>query len=324
MQLLSTTLLYLPDSPSLRFLPEGPYPRGDHQFSWVAIQHGPESVVGSINVYDWLTKTNVSYELPGRPGFAFSTDQGNFVAGCERTIGIYSPVEGSWKPIAQGIDADRDGTVINDGVTWDGNLIFGTKDLEFKTKKAGLYLWRGIDQKLFRLRDDQICSNGKCILDATDSHVTLLDIDTPTKKVVRYEIDLKLGQILSQQTVVDLVTDQAFPDGMTMTPDRKSIVVSLYNPNPVRMGRTVQYSIATGAVEQTWETERSPQATCPQLILWEGTVWLIITTAVEHMSPERQIESKQAGGLFVAATDFHATPAEMRKLTPVFVEPANL
>ena len=319
----TTQVLFSPDSSALRFLPEGPYPIGDGKFSWVAIQHGPEEKSGSINVFDLNTNQNQSHPLPGRPGFAFPTDQGNFVVGCERSIGIFNPEKGSLEILVDEIDSDCDGTIVNDGVTWDGNLIFGTKDLEFKTKKAGLYFWRGSDRKLFRLRSDQICSNGKVVLPVDENHIDLLDIDTPTKKVMSYRIDILEGKIVSERTVVDLQDDIAFPDGMTMNLSGTSVIISLYNPNAASFGRTVQYSIATGQVEETWQTLESPQATCPQLVYWRGRVWMIITTAVEHMPTERRGESKEAGSLFLAETDFKYDEEALRRLTPVFQEPRH-
>ena len=321
MELRTTELLYLPPTDALRFLPEGPYPMGGDRFSWVAIQHGPNANVGSIHVFDLNTKTDVAYELPGRPGFAFATDKGNFVVGCERSIGIYSPTSKSFAAFIEGIDSDCSGTIVNDGVTWDGNLIFGTKDLEYRTKKAGLYFWRRRDSKLFRLRSDQICSNGKCVVHVEPGHIELLDIDTPTRKVVAYRINTERGEIESERVVVDLSEDTGMPDGMTATLDGKSIIVSLYNPNPAALGRTVQYSIADGSTEQVWQTIGSPQATCPQLIFWKGRVWIIVPTAVEHMPTERRMDSPTAGGLFLGETDFEVNENAFGRLTQPFVEP---
>jgi sugar lactone lactonase YvrE len=316
------TLLYLPADAALRFLPEGPYPSGPDQFSWVAIQHGAESRVGSIQVFDVSTSTNQSYPLPGRPGFAFRTDRGNFVVGCERTIAIYHPQDGSMTTLAEGIDADVSGTIINDGLTWDGNLLFGCKDLEFATKKAGLYFWRGSDRRLFKLRGDQICSNGKCIAAKGEGWVDLLDIDTPTKSVVRYRIDIEAGKIVSETKVVDLTSDPAFPDGMTMSLDGESVIISLYNPNPAAFGRTIQVRLKDQAVVAEWRTPASPQATCPQWFVdSQDSLWLIITTAVEHMPSERQAEAKNAGALFAVPFGKLADQTAYNSLTQPFVEP---
>ena len=138
--------------------------------------------------------------------------------------------------------------------------------------------------------------------------------------MVVYRINTELGQIESERIVVDLSNDPGVPDGMTMTLDGKSIIVALYNPNAAAFGRTVQYSIASGEIEQEWQTIGSPQATCPQLIAGEGRVWLVVTTAVEHMPIERRSDSPQAGSLFLGQTDIVFDEAAYRRLTQVFIE----
>jgi sugar lactone lactonase YvrE len=197
-------LLYLPESPEVRFLPEGPTALGGGMFSWVAIQHGPEAVTGSLNVFDLKTGRNQQFNLPGRPGFAKPTQQeGVFVVGCERSLGIFRVSDQSWQVICEGIDSGVDNTIINDGTCFGDNLVFGCKDLDFKTKKAGLYLFRGRDKRLVQLRSDQICSNGKDVISSGDG-LHLIDIDSPTRKVVRYRLDTQAGQLSDCQTIIDL------------------------------------------------------------------------------------------------------------------------
>lgn len=303
-------LLYLPPTEEMRFLPEGPTALGDGRFSWVAIQHGPESRTGSLNVFDLSSRQNESYPLPGRPGFAKPTrSQGVFVVGCEREIGLLNTEDHAWQVLVSGIDSQVSNTIINDGTCFGDNLVFGTKDLEFATPKAGLYLYRGFDGRLFRLRSDQICSNGKEVLPIGD-HLYLLDIDSPTRRVVKYRLDLQLGTVHDCQTVIDLSDLDGVPDGMVLTPDDQSAIISLYNPNPADFGETRQYSLLDGSLEAVWRTPLSPQATCPLLIDHpDGSVKLIITTAVEFMPRERRLESPNAGGIFVADTPFHQAPA---------------
>ena len=273
-----------------------------------------------MNVYNFSRKENTTYPLPGRPGFGFATDKGNFVVGCDRTVGIFSPHDNSFLPFLEGIDSHVSGTVINDGLTWNGNLVFGTKDLEFKTKKAGLYFWRGADKKLFQLRDDQVCSNGKCIVSEGEGWIELLDIDSPTRCVMRYKIDLEAGKIVSESIAVDLRQDEAVPDGMTLSLDGKSVIISLYNPNPAEFGRTIQVSLSSGQVEYEWRTPKSPQATCPQWFVFQDELLLIITTAVEHMPSNRQLESNQAGALFAVPFGKIHDRASYDKLTQPFLE----
>ena len=314
------SLLYTPPEESLRFLPEGPYPIDQDRFSWVAIQHGPNAKTGSVNVYDFRTGVNHTYALPGRPGFAFPTDRGNFVVGCERSLGIYSIADGSFQPFVTSVDSDVEGTIINDGVISEGNLIFGTKDLEFKTKKAGLYLWRRSDRKLIRLRNDQICSNGKVVRSLGGGVIELLDIDSPTRKVVAYRINVERGVIESERVALDLKDQVGVPDGMTSTLDGKGVIISLYNPDPAPYGRTIQVNLETQQVEREWQTEGSPQATCPQWVNRGGSVTLLVTTAVENMPSERRSAALNSGSLFAVGTDQLWADDILGSLTPTFQE----
>jgi len=297
------TPLSVPDTDALRFLPEGPIPLADSRFSWVGIQHGHDATEGSLNLYDIAKDQNESYDLPGRPGFAIpcnSTD--TFVVGCERSLGIYKTSDHSWRPFCEGIDADVDNTIINDGMAHEDNLIFGTKDLEFATKKAGLYLYRGSDGKLIRLRDDQICSNGKAII-ADGDGLTLIDIDSPTRQIVRYRIDIAAGTLSEAEVVIDFAGDRAVPDGAILTPDQLGIIVSMFCPEVADHGETRLYDRSTGELQCVWQTPGSPQNTCPALVRHDGAIKLIITTAVENMSQSDQQKCPNAGQLFIADTD---------------------
>lgn len=306
------TALSIPDTEALRFLPEGPAPLGPNGWlSWVAIQHGEDSTRGSINLLDLSTQTNRTYELPGRPGFAFACAGSTsgalptrFVAGVERSLGIFDITNQSWSPFCEGIDSDVENTIINDGVIWEDNLIFGTKDLTFSEKKAGLYLYRGRDQTLIRLRNDQVCSNGKMVHADESGAFKLIDIDTPTKTVVQYDLDIAAGTIGEPEVVVDLTSDNGFPDGAILTPDGSGIIVSIYLPDPAEYGQTRLYDRMTGQLRCVWRTANSPQNTCPGLVMHQGRVELLITTAVERMSAENRSQSTNAGRLFLADTDF--------------------
>jgi sugar lactone lactonase YvrE len=311
MKIINAELLFLPPTTEQRFLPEGPTALGAGRFSWVAIQHGADANVGSLNIFDIHSGHNQQFALPGRPGFAKPTTKPNvFVIGCERSIGLFDIQDGSWQVLVDGVDADVSNTIINDGTVYGSNLVFGTKDLEFKTPKAGLYLYRGSDRRLIRLRDDQICSNGKDVVDSGDGGLMLIDIDSPTRKVVRYRLDIEQGTLSEAETIVDLSHANGVPDGMVLTPDEQSMIISFYNPDPAPVGETRQYSLMNGELEQIWQTPHSPQNTCPLLLETpEGSVKLIITTAVEHMPIERQADSPNAGGLFIGDTQFRSSPA---------------
>ena len=111
-----TEVLYPTLTPELRFLPEGPYPVAADCFSWVAIQHGPDDEFGSLNLFDLKENRNESYELMGRPGFAFPASSPNvFVIGMERTLGLISLPYRQVVSLAENVDRDVAGTIINEG-----------------------------------------------------------------------------------------------------------------------------------------------------------------------------------------------------------------
>ncbi|MCX7386294.1 MAG: SMP-30/gluconolactonase/LRE family protein [Planctomycetales bacterium] len=318
MQIIDTEILFRPDSAAVRFLPEGPYALPDGRMSWVGIQHGADATTGSINLLNLQNGVNEFFPLPGRPGFAFPTNQpGVFVTGFERSVGLYDTRLATWHPFITGLDSHVSNTIINDAVLFEGSLIFGLKELEFKTKKAGLYLWRRRDHAVIQLRSDQICSNGKAIVRNTDDSLTLFDIDSPSKQIIRCRLDIEAGTVSDISVVVDLTSEEVFPDGMILTPDHRSLIVALYDPANPKAGAARQYNISTGTLETIWMCPGSPRVTCPQLIVHQGRVRLVLTTAVEHMPLEQQASHPNAGCLFIGDTAFSSIGDQ-----PVFEVPA--
>lgn len=314
----STTcdVLFRPDTDALRFLPEGPYQIDADRFSWVGIQHGADSTVGSVNVYDMKTNSNRSFDLPGRPGFAFPTNHdGVYVCGVERSVGLFDTSSGEFTVLADNVDANVDNTIINDGLVFANGLIFGCKELEFKTKKAGLY-WMDSGLTLSQLRSDQICSNGKALLNDDSENVQLIDIDSPSKQIVRIDVNLKTAEIQREEVVVDLTAEEVFPDGLILTPDRKSLIVALYDPGDPEAGAARQYCIETGLLEHTWYCPGSPRVTCPQLISRQGVIMLLLTTAVEHMEADQQSRHSNAGCLFIGETQFKEVSHQPKYFIP--------
>ena len=304
MQQNEASVLFRPDSDALRFLPECPSPCGPNRFSWIAIQHAAQSTTGSLNQFDLATRENTSQPLDGRPGFAFATDREHvFVIGIERQVRLFDMRSSQWSTLCDGIDRDVTGTIINDGVVFDGGLVFGCKDLQFKEKKAGLYLWRRSDRMLVQLRCDQICSNGKAISHQA-GQLVLFDIDSPTKTVVAYPLDVEGGAIGEARTVIDMRDGEAVPDGMILTPDAQSVIVAMYHPGNVATGEARQYNINSGELEAVWKTDRSPRVTCPQLVEFGGRIKLILTTAVEGMPANQLARNENGGCIFIADTPF--------------------
>jgi sugar lactone lactonase YvrE len=219
----------------------------------------------------------------------------------EREVVVYDIRSGDSVPFVKGmIDHRVNGTIINDGEFFEEGILFGCKDLQFKEAKAGLYLWRRSDGTLHLLRNDQICSNGKVLIGG-DGQYRVFDIDSPTKQVVEYQLDVEAATLEKQRVVVDLSDGGVFPDGMIASPDGTRLIVALYNPTDAP-GEARQYVIETGELERVWRVPKSPQVTCPQLVAVDSQWKLFLTTAVEHMSADRQVQHSAAGSLFLADT----------------------
>lgn len=298
------TILLTPESEDLRFLPEGPYRNPNGLLSWVSIQHGKDSTVGAVNLLNLQTGENKTCHHPGRPGFAFPTDRdGVFVVGAEHSLWLFDTNSGESNPFIDGVDEGVTGTVVNDGLCYDGHLIFGVKDLAFKEHKGGLYLLRRGETQLVKLDNTQLCSNGKFVIADAGSH-TLFDIDTPTQKITACDIDFVAGKRGELRTIVDLTDGDVYPDGMIATPDEKSLIVAMFNPHDATVGEARQYGIASGELEAVWQTPGSPRVTCPQLIEHDGAIKLVLTTADEGMESDLRAKNPNAGCLFIADTDF--------------------
>ena len=130
MQTIETEILYRPESAALRFLPEGPFQLSYGRMSWVGIQHGADSKTSSINILNLATGHNESFALPGRPGFAFPTEQaGVFVTGFERSVGLFDTRTSTWKPFRTNVDSVVSNTISNYAVVDYRNLISGFREV---------------------------------------------------------------------------------------------------------------------------------------------------------------------------------------------------
>lgn len=304
MKTIEAKVCFTPATDELRFLTEGPYRAADGKLSWVAIQHGKDATVGSLNIVDLASGENKNVPLPGRPGFAFPTSKANhYVVGMERQVALVNIENGAVETLAGGVDSAVDNTIINDGMVYGDYLIFGCKELEFKTKKAGLYLLKP-DRSLVQLANDQICSNGKAIRKEADGTLRFFDICSTSQQIVSWAIDLEAGKLTDRKVVVDLTNEEVFPDGQILTPDEQSLIVAIFNPGDADLGEARQYNIASGELETVWTCPASPRVTCPQLVEHEGKIGLLLTTADEGMEPELRGKSKNAGCLFIGETDF--------------------
>lgn len=305
-------LFFTPENEKFRFLPEGPlpldpatWPEKGNWMAWVAIQHGQQSTTGSLNILNLDTRENKNIALPGRPGFVAETNiPGLLMVGMEREIVLVDceNAESAVTHTSMQITPNPH-TIINDGISTPFGAIFGSKDTRFEEPIAHLYLYRNGESQLHCIQANQTCSNGKVILPDEDTW-TLFDIDTPTKKVVRYRVEVDSTCLTGPEDFIDLSGEDHFPDGMRITPDGKSMVIAFYNPNDVPFGIARQYNLKDGAVEAEWQVPKAPRVTCPTFIQIDGEVKLMLTTAIEGMEEDQLAKHEHSGCLFLAECDF--------------------
>ena len=310
-------VLWRPQTLAQRYLPEGIQSIGDQRLCWVNIQSGPNAKNGSINVLDLKTKKLTNVPTPGRIGFAFATNvPNNFVIGCEDRIGTYDVEKQSWTELLCKI-TDRHGeAIINDACIFERGIIVGTKDQQVESPIAALYFVSFDDGAITKLLEGQTCSNGKVILKRGNSWI-LYDIDSPTKTIMQHELEIHgqqnvTAQIIQSKVHINLTDLDGCPDGMTMTPDKKSLVVAMYNGDEnARDGQARQYNIESGILEYVYDFHGAPRVTCPAFFVRDSEVLLGVTTAVEadeHGATTLLKNSPNSGCVMFARTEFKDMP----------------
>lgn len=300
-----------------RFLPEGPRwltVGGKNGLAWVNIQLSATATAGELRVHfpDDEFAEDLIEPCPGRPGFLLPVAGGNRVlVGLDKQIRVCDVANGKWfDPLATIPDANPR-TIINDAEIVPGGkaVVFGTKDTQFDAdaKLAQLYLFTVDDNRVSLLADKQVCSNGK-VFASDDRGLILYDIDTPTRKVVRYRLDVAARTATPEGVALDLSDQVGFPDGMCDGGDG-SVIVAFFNPDFAEAGRAVRFSLTSGEALEEWTTPGSPRVTCPFLVKRPNGVKLILTTASEGMPADLREKCPNAGCIFVASTDFADCPA---------------
>lgn len=309
------SVLHVPDADEDGFLPEGPRAielDGRPALLWVNIQTAADATQGALHVRYWDTGGTESCALPGRPGFAFPTDRpGVLLVGMGHQVGTFDLDSYEWTPLGT-IPDPHPRELINDGeVTPDGRaVVFGTKDVRISTggaeQIASLYLLTLDDNRVSRLRSGQTCSNGKVFVADPDG-LKLYDIDTPTRTIVAYRLDVARRQLINVIGGFPTNEGYGYPDGMVDAGDG-TVIVAYFNPAPAEAGRAVRYDLRNGDAIEEWTTPGSPRVTCPCLVQRPDGVKLVLTTATEGMPIEQRAKCPSAGSLFVADTLLASVP----------------
>lgn len=291
-----------PLTPADAFLPEGPREvkvAGRDALAWVNIQTGPIATTGAIHLA-FAGDERRTLPQPGRPGFLVPTSRPNvLLVGMDQRLGLLDLATNQFDLVATLPDAHKR-VMINDGevVPGGGGVVFGTKDPAFQADIAALYLWTVADNRVTILKENQTCSNGKCFhWDKTGQY--LLDIDSPTKKVVEYKFDVPGRSLDKGRTLLSFHERADVPDGMADVGDG-TLVVAFYHPAKGGDGEAVRYDRRTGKPVVKYRIPGSPRVTCPFVAFRPGGLKVLFTTADEGMTDDIRADSPNAGVLFHA------------------------
>jgi sugar lactone lactonase YvrE len=308
METVEARVLHRP-TPASGYLPEGPRALGPGRQSWITIQSGAKATHGALHVLTSARGENRTWKLPGRPGFAYATNrEGLFLIGMERSVVLYDTMASRSTDVVTRLDGHTTGTIVNDAALCSAGLVFGCKDTEFREHKAGLWFLRRRDLRVFELRRDQLCSNGKVLREMRDGRFELFNIDSPTRVVTRHELDPETGQLSEPTVAIDLHDQPGVPDGMVVVPGSDEVVIAMFHPEPAPYGRALQCSLRTGKVTREFRTPGAAQVTCPAWLQTQHGAQLVLTTATENLSREQLAGQPNAGCLFVAPAPLVIVP----------------
>ena len=184
------------------------------------------------------------------------------------------------------VEADNPANRMNDGkVDPVGRFWAGTMAFDERPGAGALYRLER-DLSVVKVLQHLTCSNG---LDWTDDHRTMYFIDTPTRRVDRFDSDPVSGAISGRRTSIEIPPDAGWPDGMTL--DAEGFLwVCLYD------GWAVHRYAPDGRLDQRIELPVAQVTSCA----FGGPALeeLYITTAQEGFPPGGRPEQPHAGGLF--------------------------
>jgi sugar lactone lactonase YvrE len=171
-----------------------------------------------------------------------------------------------------------------------GRMWVGTMAFDFTEGAAALFTF---DSKVLKeVVPDLTVSNG---IGWSLDQKTMYFIDSVTKRVDIFDVDLELGELRNRRVFVSLVDGDAFPDGLT-TDEDGGVWVALFGGGEVRRFN------ADGNLTHIVELPVRQVTSC--CFGGEDMSELFITTAHNGMDSDALIKEPLAGSLFRARTSF--------------------
>lgn len=152
------------------------------------------------------------WPLPAPVGCALPTTDGRMVLADALGIALLDPKTGALHRITNP-EADQPSNYFNDGkVDRAGRLWFGSVDAEFARASGSLYRLDA-DLSVHRMDTGFICSNG---IGWSPDNGTMYFVDSMVRTIFAYDFDLTTGALGDRRTFACLLSDDGFPDGLTV------------------------------------------------------------------------------------------------------------
>jgi sugar lactone lactonase YvrE len=271
--------------PAQCFLGESPYWSLERQsFFWVDIENGKlfEHHIKSGN-----TKT---YTFPHRLAVVLEGKDGKLILGLDRKLASFDleTEELTW---LLEVESDLPLNRFNDGkCDAKGRLWIGTLSTKFTQGSGALYKV-GKDLKPDIQLNQLTISNGMAW---TADNRTFYFIDTPTRHIKAFHLELESGKIEFDRIAVEIPEELGFPDGMCI--DQEGMLwVAHYGGSGV-----YRWNPTTGELIEKVELPVPNITSCA--FGGENMDKLLITTAQENLSEAQLKEFPMSGDVFLVKT----------------------
>ncbi len=225
-------------------------------------------------------------------------EQGGLLVAQEDRIIRFFPEEGDIEEITP-FEADLLNNRSNDGKCDSlGRFYIGTMHKQEEEEMGSLYLLNE-SLEVEKLTGKRTISNG---LAWSPDGRTLYYIDSPTRRVVAFDVDFSSGHLSNERVCFPILPERGFPDGMTIDTEGMLWIahyggacVARYHPDT---GQTL-YLVEVPAPHVTSCTFGGPDLDI-----------LYITTARKDLTPEEADRFPLAGSVFQATPGFKGLPVD--------------
>lgn len=244
---------------------------------------------GCVHRYDPATRIHRAFEIASdvvTVGAVALSEKNDLVLAVRDGFARLNPRSGVVSKIAD-VEADRPNQRMNDGkVDPAGRFWAGTMALD-ETPGAGSLYRLERDGRVRTMLGGVTISNG---IDWSPERETMYYIDSPTRRIDRFDFDEATGEIGNRRTFVPIARQHGIPDGLTVDVDG-CVWVALWRGSAVH--RYTPYGLL--------DTVVNVPTSCPTSCAFGGTDLreLFITTAAMELTDRERAEQPLAGGLFV-------------------------